>query len=252
MPRGLKLRVELPDGESRGYVCENYGMPFRLPELGPIGANGLANPQDFLSPVAAFEEKTGQFKLVAKFQGHLWEAELDHSPLDVVAWRGNYTPCKYDLGRFNTLGTVSFDHPDPSIFTVLSSPSEIPGTANVDFVVFPERWQVAEHTFRPPWFHRNVMSEFMGLIQGAYDARARGFLPGGASLHNCMTGHGPDAAAFERASSEALEPQYVCDTLAFMFETRWVLHPTRQALESSGLQKDYSDCWKELPKRFRS
>ncbi len=252
VPRGLKLRVELPDGESRGYVCENYGMPFRLPELGPIGANGLANPQDFLSPVAAFEEKTGQFKLVAKFQGHLWEAELDHSPLDVVAWRSNYTPCKYDLGRFNTLGTVSFDHPDPSIFTVLSSPSEIPGTANVDFVVFPERWQVAEHTFRPPWFHRNVMSEFMGLIQGAYDARARGFLPGGASLHNCMTGHGPDAAAFERASSEALEPQYVCDTLAFMFETRWVLHPTRHALESSGLQKDYSDCWKELPKRFRS
>ena len=250
VPRGLKLTVELPDGESRGYVCENYGLPFRLPELGPIGANGLANPQDFLFPVAAFEDKTGEFKLIAKFQGHLWEADLGHSPLNVVAWRGNYSPYKYDLRRFNAMGTVSYDHPDPSILTVLTSPSEIPGTANVDFVVFPERWQVAEHTFRPPWFHRNVMSEFMGLIHGAYDARADGFLPGGASLHNCMTGHGPDAAAFRKASSVALKPEYSTDTLAFMFETRWVLHPTRQAMESPGLQSDYSHCWQDLPNRF--
>jgi homogentisate 1,2-dioxygenase len=250
LPRGLKFRVELPDGKARGYVCENHGAPFRLPDLGPIGANGLANPGDFLAPVAAFEDEEGRFKSIAKFQGRLWEADLDRSPLDVVAWRGNLAPCKYDLRRFNTLGTVSFDHPDPSIFTVLTSPSETPGTANADFVIFPQRWQVAEHTFRPPWFHRNVMSEFMGLIRGAYDAKAEGFLPGGSSLHNGMIGHGPDSDTVEKAGSAKLEPQYLADTLAFMFETRWVLHPTRFALETPALQTGYQDCWRGLPKRF--
>jgi len=250
IPRGLRFQVLLPDGASRGYVCENHGAPFRLPELGPIGANGLANPHDFLSPVAAFEDKAARFRLVAKFQGALWESELDHSPLDVVAWRGNLAPCKYDLRRFNAIGTVSFDHPDPSLFTVLTSPSETPGTANVDFVLFPPRWQVAEHTFRPPWFHRNVMSECMGLIEGAYDAKAEGFLAGGMSLHNALAGHGPDAATFAKASSAALAPQYMGDTLAFMFETRWVLQPTAYALSSPALQKDYAACWRDLPKRF--
>lgn len=250
IPRGLRFQVLLPDGPSRGYVCENHGAPFRLPELGPIGANGLANPHDFLAPVAAFEDKAARFRLVAKFQGALWESDLDHSPLDVVAWRGNLAPCKYDLRRFNVLGSVSFDHPDPSLFTVLTSPSESPGTANVDFVLFPPRWQVAEHTFRPPWFHRNVMSECMGLIEGAYDAKAEGFLPGGLSLHNALAGHGPDAATFAKAATAELKPQYLGDTLAFMFETRWVLHPTRFALSSPSLQKDYASCWRGLPKRF--
>jgi homogentisate 1,2-dioxygenase len=251
LPRGLKFRVELPDGQARGYVCENHGAPFRLPELGPIGANGLANPGDFLASVAAFEDVEGRFKSIAKFQGRLWESDLDRSPLDVVAWRGNLAPCKYDLRRFNTLGTVSFDHPDPSIFTVLTSPSESPGTANADFVIFPQRWMVAEHTFRPPWFHRNVMSEFMGLIQGAYDAKAEGFLPGGSSLHNGLTGHGPDSDTVEKAGAAKLAPQFLGDTLAFMFETRWVLHPTRFALETPALQAGYQDCWRGLPKRFR-
>jgi homogentisate 1,2-dioxygenase len=251
LPRGLKFRVELPDGQARGYACENHGAPFRLPDLGPIGANGLANPGDFLAPVAAFEDVEGRFKSIAKFQGRLWEADLDRSPLDVVAWRGNLAPCKYDLRRFNTLGTVSFDHPDPSIFTVLTSPSENPGTANADFVIFPQRWMVADHTFRPPWFHRNVMSEFMGLIQGAYDAKAEGFLPGGSSLHNGLTGHGPDSDTVEKAAAAKLAPQYLADTLAFMFETRWVLHPTRFALETPALQAGYLDCWRGLPKRFR-
>jgi homogentisate 1,2-dioxygenase len=251
LPRGLKFSVEAPGGNARGYVCENYGAPFRLPELGPIGANGLANARDFLAPIAAFEEREGSFAIVAKFQGRLWEAVLRHSPLNVVAWHGNHVPYKYDLRRFNTLGSVSFDHPDPSLFTVLTSPSEVPGTANADFVIFPQRWQVAEHTFRPPWFHRNVMSEFMGLIQGAYDAKSEGFLPGGASLHNCMTGHGPDADTFAKAYDAKLKPQYLADTLAFMFETRWVLHPSRLAMESPGLQTDYPQCWKDLPKRFR-
>jgi homogentisate 1,2-dioxygenase len=252
LPRGLKFRVDLPDGEARGYVCENYGAPLRLPDLGPIGANGLANARDFLTPVAAYEDVEGDFKLVAKFQGNLWEAEIGHSTLDVVAWHGNYAPYKYDLARFNAVNTVSFDHPDPSIFTVLTSPSEIAGTANVDFVIFPPRWMVAEKTFRPPYFHRNVMNEFMGLVFGKYDAKEEGFVPGGASLHNCMSGHGPDADTFERASSAELTPQYLGDTLAFMFESRFVIRPTRFALETPALQRDYYRCWQGLKKHFKS
>jgi homogentisate 1,2-dioxygenase len=209
VPRGVRFAVETSaaDGRARGYVCENYGALLRLPELGPIGANGLANPRDFLAPVASYDEREGAFELVAKFGGKLWRAPIDHSPLDVVAWHGNYAPCKYDLARFNAINTVSFDHPDPSIFTVLTSPSDTPGTANVDFAIFPPRWMVAEGTFRPPWFHRNVMSEYMGLIRGVYDAKAEGFVPGGGSLHNAMSGHGPDAATFERASTVELAPQ---------------------------------------------
>jgi len=250
IPRGMRFQVELGDGAARGYVCENYGAGFRLPELGPIGANGLANARDFLAPVAAFEDREGDFELVAKFAGNLWNAPIDHSPLDVVAWHGNHVPYKYDLARFNTVNTVSFDHPDPSIFTVLTSPSDTPGTANVDFVIFPPRWIVAEHTFRPPWFHRNVMSEFMGLIHGVYDAKAEGFAPGGASLHNCMSGHGPDAATFDKASKVALAPHKLEDTLAFMFESRYLIRPTRFALEAPQLQRDYLDCWQGLAKHF--
>ncbi|HXQ67631.1 MAG TPA: homogentisate 1,2-dioxygenase [Alphaproteobacteria bacterium] len=251
IPRGVKFRVELPDGKARGYVCENYGAFFRLPELGPIGANGLANARDFLYPTAAFEDRDEPTEVVAKFEGNLWAADLDHSPLDVVAWHGNYAPYKYDLARFNAVNTVSFDHIDPSIFTVLTSPSEIPGTANLDFVIFPPRWQVAEHSFRPPWFHRNVMSEYMGLIRGSYEAKAAGFVPGGGSLHNCMAAHGPDVASFEAASSAALKPQYLADTLAFMFEARLVFRPTRFALETGALQDDYDACWQGFSKLFK-
>ena len=249
--RGIRFRVELPDNEARGYICENYGALFRLPDLGPIGANGLANPRDFLAPVAAFEDREGDFRIVAKFQGRLWAAAIDHSPLNVVAWHGNYVPYKYDLANFNCINTVSFDHPDPSIYTVLTSPSEIPGTANVDFAIFPPRWMVSEHTFRPPWFHRNFMNEFMGLIRGEYDAKAEGFVPGGASLHNCMAGHGPDAETFEKASNADLKPVYLGDTLAFMFETRFVCQPTKFALESSQLDHQYFECWQGLRKKFR-
>ena len=219
--------------------------------MGPIGANGLANPRDFRSPVAAFEDRDEPCEVVAKFEGNLWAAELDHSPLDVVAWHGNYAPYVYDLALFNTIGTVSFDHPDPSIFTVLTSPSEVPGTANCDFVIFPPRWLVAEHTFRPPWFHRNYMNEFMGLVHGVYDAKAEGFVPGGASLHNCMSAHGPDRATFERAVAADLEPQKIEDTLAFMFETRLVIRPTRFALETDALQRDYDACWAGFEKLFK-
>lgn len=251
IPRGVRFRVELPDGAARGYVCENFGALMRLPDLGPIGANGLANPRDFLSPVAAFEDVEGDFELVAKFQGHLWRAPIAHSPLDVVAWHGNYAPCKYDLRRFNAIGSVSFDHPDPSIFTVLTAPSDTPGTANMDFAIFPPRWLVAQHTFRPPWFHRNVASEFMGLVHGAYDAKAEGFAPGGCSLHNCMSGHGPDAATFAKASAADLsKPDVIADTMAFMFETRGVIRPTAQALDSPHRQRDYQACWAGLQKHF--
>jgi homogentisate 1,2-dioxygenase len=249
--RGVKFRVELPDGQARGYVCENYGAFFRLPDLGPVGANGLANPRDFLAPCAAFEDRDGACELVAKFEGHLWATTLEHSPLDVVAWHGNYTPYKYDLARFNTIGTVSFDHPDPSIFTVLTSPTDTPGTANCDFVIFPPRWMVAEHTFRPPFFHRNVMSEFMGLIHGAYDAKAEGFVPGGMSLHNCLSAHGPDRATFDRAVAAELKPHKITDTLAFMFETRLAIRSTRFALETPALQQDYDTCWAGFDKMFK-
>ena len=251
IPRGIRFRVELTDEQARGYMCENFGAPLRLPELGPIGSNGLANARDFLAPHAAYENVDGEFSLIAKFQGALWQAPIDHSPLDVVAWHGNHVPYKYDLGRFNTIGSISYDHPDPSIFTVLTSASDTPGTANLDFAIFPPRWLVAEHTFRPPWFHRNIASEFMGLIHGEYDAKAGGFAPGGASLHNCMSGHGPDAASFEKASAaDTSRPDHLTDTMAFMFETRRVIRPTRQALAAPQLQADYHDCWQGLRKRF--
>jgi homogentisate 1,2-dioxygenase len=250
VPRGMKLRVGV-DGAVRGYVCENYGAHFRLPELGPIGSQGLAQRRDFLAPVAAFEERGGRAQLVTKFLGSLWAADLAHSPLDVVAWHGNNVPYKYDLSRFMVMNTVSFDHPDPSIFTVLTSPSGRPGVANCDFVIFPPRWMVAEHTFRPPWFHRNVMSELMGLVHGVYDAKAEGFLPGGISIHNCMQPHGPDVPTFEKASEAELAPHRIDNTLAFMWESRWVFRPTRQALQSPRLQKGYDRVWDGFRKRFK-
>ncbi|GEL20243.1 homogentisate 1,2-dioxygenase [Pseudonocardia asaccharolytica] len=250
VPRGIRFRVELLDAAARGYLCENYGAPFRLPERGPIGANGLANERDFLAPQAAYEDLEAPVQVVQKFGGNLWAADYDRSPLDVVAWHGNYAPYKYDLTRFNTIGTISFDHPDPSIFTVLTSPTETPGLANADFVIFPPRWLVGEDTFRPPWFHRNVMSEFMGLVHGVYDAKAEGFVPGGASLHNTFTSHGPDAETFARASTAELAPQKIDDTLAFMFESRWALVPTRRALDAGHRQPDYDAVWSGLGRQF--
>ncbi|TMG95035.1 MAG: homogentisate 1,2-dioxygenase [Betaproteobacteria bacterium] len=251
IPRGVRFRVELLDRDAGGYVCENYGALFRLPDLGPIGSNGLANPRDFQTPTAAYEDRSGSFELVAKFMGNLWSAEIGHSPLDVVAWHGTYAPYKYDLRRFNAIGSISYDHPDPSIFLVLQSMSDTPGVDTIDFVVFPPRILAMQHTFRPPWFHRNVASEFMGLIHGAYDAKAEGFLPGGASLHNCMSGHGPDAQTFERAAGADLsKPDYIKDTMAFMFETRCIIRPSRHALESSQLQAEYFHCWQGLKKHF--
>ncbi|CAN5262765.1 homogentisate 1,2-dioxygenase [soil metagenome] len=248
IPRGVRFRVVLLDGEARGYVCENYGAPFRLPDLGPIGANGLANPRDFETPIAWYEDREDPFIVIQKFQGRLWQTSLPHSPFDVVAWHGNLVPYRYDLRLFNTINTVSYDHPDPSIFTVLTSPSETPGTANCDFVIFPPRWMVAENTFRPPWFHRNVMSEFMGLITGNYDAKEGGFAPGGASLHNQMNGHGPDRASYEKAISATLVPHKIENTMAFMFETRHVIKTTRWATEAPITQLDYDNVWSGFEK----
>lgn len=251
IPRGLKFRVELPDGDARGYVCENYGQQFRLPDLGPIGANGLANARDFETPVAWFEDVEGEFELIAKFGGNLWSCAIDHSPLDVVGWHGNYVPYKYDLRRFSTIGSISFDHPDPSIFTVLTSPSSEHGTANCDFVIFPDRWLVAENTFRPPWYHRNIMSEYMGLCYGQYDAKEEGFVAGGGSLHNQMSAHGPDLDAFEKASNAELAPQKLTGTMAFMFESRYIIRPTKYAMETSELQHEYFEVWQKLKKNFK-
>jgi homogentisate 1,2-dioxygenase len=251
LPRGLRFRVELPDGSARGYVCENFGAPLRLPDLGPIGSNGLAHARDFQTPVAWYEDRPGEFELIAKFGGSLWSAAIDHSPLDVVAWHGTNVPYKYDLRRFNTIGSISYDHPDPSIFLVLQSQCDTPGVDNLDFVIFPPRWLVMTDTFRPPWFHRNVASEFMGLIEGEYDAKQGGFLPGGASLHNCMSGHGPDTASFEKAiGADTTRPEYLGSTMAFMFETRGVLCPTPGAMALPQRQQNYDQCWQSLPRNF--
>lgn len=250
IPRGIKFQVHLNDNQARGYVCENFGLPFRLPELGVIGANGLANPRDFQTPIAAFENKTGEFDLITKFQGQLWSAITKHSPFDVVAWHGNYVPYKYDLANFNTINSVSFDHPDPSIFTVLTAASAIHGMANVDFVIFPPRWMVAENTFRPPYYHRNIMNEYMGLIYGVYDAKESGFMPGGSSLHNCMSAHGPDAESYQKATNSELKPEYYSGTLAFMFESNQVWKATSEALQANFRQKDYLKCWEDLAANF--
>lgn len=250
LPRGMAFRVGV-DGPARGYVCENYGAPFRLPDLGPIGSNGLANPRDFLAPVAACEDRAGGCEMVRKFGGRLWRAQLPAHPFNVVAWHGNLVPLKYDTANFMTIGSISFDHPDPSIFTVLTSPSDTPGTANCDFVIFPPRWMVAEDTFRPPWYHRNVMSEFMGLVHGQYDAKPEGFKPGGASLHNCMVPHGPDTEAFAAASTAELKPHKLDHTLAFMFESRWRFLPTAFALSCGALDPQYPDCWAGLADHFK-
>jgi homogentisate 1,2-dioxygenase len=250
IPRGVTFRVELPDGPARGYICENYGQYLRLPELGPIGTFGLANARDFFSPVASYEDREGAFRLVAKYGGGLWEAEIDHSPLNIVAWRGTYAPYKYDLNRFQCINTVTFDHPDPSIYCVLASPTAIPGVSNIEIGCFPPRWSVAEHTFRPPPFHRNVASEFLGLISGQYIGKGEGFAPGSASLHNCMSGHGPDADAYARGENAELVPQFLSDTMVFLFETKLPICPTTFAVETELLERDYYTHWQGLKKRF--
>jgi homogentisate 1,2-dioxygenase len=250
IPRGVKFAADPLDGASRGYVCENYGGAFTLPERGPIGANCLANQRDFLTPVAAYEDREVPTRLFVKWGGTLWATEIGHSPLDVVAWHGNYAPYKYDLRRYSPVGPLLFDHADPSIFTVLTAPSETPGTANVDFVIFPERWMVAEETFRPPWYHMNIMSEFMGLLYGQYDAKPQGFTPGGFSLHNCMLPHGPDAEAFQKASTASLAPHKLAGTMAFMFETRLPQRVTEWAASLPQLQQGYAACWDGLARMF--
>ena len=250
IPRGMKMRVELVDGPARGYLCENYGGAFRLPERGPIGANCLANSRDFLTPVAHYEDRETPSTLYMRAQGVLWKTQLSASPLDVVAWHGNYAPYKYDLRRFSPVGSIHFDHPDPSIFTVLTAPSDTPGMANIDLVIFPERWLTMENTFRPPWYHVNIMSEFMGLLYGQYDAKPHGFQPGGVSLHNSMLPHGPDMEAFEHASNAPLVPVKLANTMAFMFESRFPQRVTHYAATAPILQPDYFNCWTGLKKHF--
>jgi len=252
VPRGLRFRVELLDATASGYLCENYGAAFTLPERGLIGASGLANERDFLAPTAAFEDRDEPVQVVQKFGGNLWVADYDHSPLDVVGWHGSLYPYKYDLARFMVISSVSFDHSDPSIYTVLTAPTDTPGLANVDFVAFPSRWLVAEDTYRPPYFHRNIMSEFMGLIRGSFEAKAEGFVPGGVSLHNTFASHGSDAETFEQAITAQLGPRKLPDTLAFMLETRWTVRLTRHALHADYRQPDYDHAWAGLGRAFHA
>jgi homogentisate 1,2-dioxygenase len=250
IPRGLLFKVDIINGPARGFVCENYGAKFDLPNRGPIGANCLANPRDFKTPKAAFEDNSITSTVTIKWCGQFHITEIDHSPLDIVAWHGNYAPCKYDLRTFSPVGALLFDHPDPSIFTVLTAPSGVEGTANIDFVLFRDRWSVAENTFRPPWYHKNIMSELMGNIHGVYDAKPEGFAPGGMSLHNMMLPHGPDMDAFEKATNSKLGPQKMENTMSFMFETRFPQHLTSYAAKDAPLQDDYIECWSSLKKNF--
>lgn len=250
--RGMRFSVDLLHGPARGYVLEVFNGHFRLPDLGPIGANGLANPRDFRTPTAWFEDREGDFCVIHKLEGQLFAASQSFSPFNVVAWHGNYVPYKYDLARFCPMNAVAFDHADPSIFTVLTCPSAIPGTALADFVIFPPRWTVAQHTFRPPYYHRNTMSEFMGLIKGVYDAKGReDFRPGAASLHLCMTPHGPDTNSYEAAIASGSEsPAQLKDTLAFMFETCMVPRLTAHALGAPNIDRNYYQCWLGLKSHF--
>jgi homogentisate 1,2-dioxygenase len=246
IPRGIKFKVELLDSYAGGYLCENAAAPLKLPDHGLIGANSLAHPRHFIYPTAAFEDVQGEVALICKSGDAWWQATSQHSPLNVVAWHGNYAPYSYDLSLFNTINTVSFDHPDPSIFTVLTAESEVPGVAHLDFVIFPSRWMVAEHSFRPPYFHRNIMNEWMGLIIGKYDAKKEGFAIGGVSIHNCMTAHGPDSETYAKASQQQLKPAYYANTLAFMLETKNPWKVTKMAMEHPSRQKDYTACWQGL------
>ncbi|KAI7860643.1 hypothetical protein BDC45DRAFT_492467 [Circinella umbellata] len=256
IPRGIRYSVALPDGPVRGYILEIFGQThFQIPDLGPIGANGLANPRDFVTPKANYtKENNVEWQIVTKFDNKLFVAEQQHTPFDVVAWHGNYVPYKYDLAKFCVINTVSYDHIDPSIFTVLTAQSTVPGVAIADFVIFPPRWAVAENTFRPPYFHRNCMSEFMGLILGDYEGKVGGFAPGGASLHSPMTPHGPDTKAFEGAYHADLKPIRVGDhTQAFMFETSLLLKVTPWALHTCGkVQEDYWKAWAQLEPKFNA
>ena len=250
IPRGLLYRVDVVEGPARGFVCENYGQKFTLPSRGPIGANCLANRRDFKTPIAAFEDSDRLSKVVIKWCGQFHETEIGHSPLDVVAWHGNYAPYKYNLNTFCPIGAVLFDHPDPSLYSVLTAPSEVEGTSNIDFVLFRDRWMVTEDTFRPPWYHKNIMSELMGNICGKYDAKPEGFIPGGMSLHNMMLPHGPDKISFEHASNIKLTPNKLEKTMSFMFETRFPQHLTSFAASEAPLQDDYINCWNDLEKKF--
>lgn len=250
LPRGLVYRVEVINGPARGFVCENYGQKFQLPGRGPIGANCMVNPRDFKTPVAAFEDREVPSTVTIKWCGQFHKTNIAQSPLDVVAWHGNYAPAKYDLRNYCPVGAILFDHPDPSIFTVLTAPSGQEGTANIDFVLFRERWMVAENTFRPPWYHKNIMSELMGNIYGIYDAKPEGFVPGGVSLHNMMIPHGPDKDAFEGASNANLGPEKLDNTMSFMIETRFPQHLTDYAANRAPLQDNYIDCWTSLEKKF--
>lgn len=253
LPRGLRFSVELMDDEARGYICESFGSQFQLPELGPIGANGLASPRDFMTPVAAYEDRQTDYKVVMKFAGELFEARMDHSPYNVVAYHGNYVPYKYDLNRFCPMNTVSFDHADPSIFTVLTCPTNTPGVAALDFVLFPPRWLVAEHTFRPPYYHRNCMSELMGLIKGGYEAKRDRFVPGSATLHSCMTPHGPDKKTFDYGTNEEQKPEWIAEgDLAFMFESTYILRPTNEAMNPELVDSDYPKVWDGLNSQFKT
>jgi homogentisate 1,2-dioxygenase len=250
MPRGIKFSVELPDGASRGVVLELYGNGFRLPERGPIGANGLADERHFLAPVAAYEDRACPgYEVLVKHGGQLFRATIDHVPYDVVAWHGNHVPCKYDLAHFNAMGSVSFDHPDPSILTVLTCPLDDHGNNMADVLVFSGRWEVAEHTFRPPYYHRNVATEFSYIV--ALPEPYSGFEKGAYFLSPSMTPHGISGRAHRQALEADDAPRRLPDgSIWVMFETALGLRLTPWAMASGNRDDAYHELWTDMPATF--
>ncbi|KAK0434287.1 homogentisate 1,2-dioxygenase [Armillaria borealis] len=228
--KGMKFKVSLPDGPSRGYVQEIFGSHFELPDLGPIGGHGMANPRDFEVPLASFEIDETSWE--GKIGGQLFSAAQDHIPFDVVAWQGNYVPYKYAMEKFIFVGSVSKDHLDPSVFTVLTAKSKATGIPLVEILTVSERWNVASDTFRPPYYHRNNATEILCFISGERGGR---YVPGGIVLQTVFCPHGPPPEVHKAAIVAELKPERISKgSMAIAIETPMILSMTDYAMNRAG------------------
>jgi len=254
VPRGIRFSVLVSVGGARGYVAESFGRPFGLPDRGPVGANGLADARHFRAPSAWHEDRVSLgYRVTAKLAGRLFESTQDHSPFDVAAWQGNHVPTVYDLDAFSPVGNARFDHGDPSIHTVLSAPMDEQGAHTLDLVAFVARWDVTEHTFRPPYFHRNVTTELNGIVRDAV-VPGSPFVPGCFFLTPSLVPHGVVAASVERHLAEAAaeSPRRSSESsLWFQFETALPFVPTPWARDAAHRIADWPLVWGAYRKHFR-
>lgn len=260
LPRGLRVSILVPDGEAQGYAAEIFAGHFQLPERGPIGANGLVDERHFRGPTPYYEDRLAPgFRMTHKFGGALSEATQDHSPFDVVGWHGAYLPLAYRFSAFSPVSNTAFDHTDPSAFTVLSAALDEEGANALDLVVFPARWDPTEHTFKPPYFHRNVTTEINGIIEDP--SLNAPFTTGMVFVTPSMTPHGVRAGAVERflaKSDEAADrpTKSSSKSLWFQFETALHFHRTEWAKRTDLAKEDWPDVWGEYgvhfdPRRLR-